>query len=162
MRIERRRKTAVSRAVISSPRGGERMKRTERIGLCELAIALVVSAFVLSMTSPGSMAGKNDWDIAHNEESVPNGGDCHIFTWSGTNHVEGTFEWEVGPDPDISFEYTYDDIHYLDAPADWYSPFYVFDFWTSWNTALYPYGDYFRIVPDHPNATVYYCNIVLP
>lgn len=136
------------------------MKNTERIGLCELATALVISAFVLSMMSPGSMAAKNDWNIAHNEERVANGGDCHIFTWNGVNHVEGTFEWDAGPDPDITFEYTYNNNHTEIAPADWDSPFYMFDFWTLWNVGLYPYGDYFRIIPSNPNATAYYCNIV--
>lgn len=135
------------------------MKDTQRIGLCEFAIALVISAFMLSTISPRSMAAKNDWHIAHNEESVPNGGDCHIFTLSGTNHVEGTFEWDPGSDPGITFEYTYDDSHYFDAPASWNSPYYVFDFWTDWQ---YLYGDYFRIIPDNPNAIAYYCNIVIP
>jgi len=122
--------------------------------ICELVIVTAVSSLLLLMVPSGSMAAQGDWGIYHNWEYVSNHGYCSIIATDGVNHVEGTFEWGSSG---VSFQYTYggwSSTHWYNAPADWQSGYYIFDFNTDWD---YAYSGLFIILPTLGSQYAYWC-----
>jgi hypothetical protein len=121
----------------------------------ELGLVTVVSSLVLPMFLSGSMAASGDWYITHNWEYVPIEEECSTITVNGSNHIGGSFEWGSSG---VSFQYTYDESKgWGEAPADYQSDYYVFDFYTEWN---YPYSGLFIILPSLGSEYQYWCTTV--
>lgn len=122
--------------------------------VCEPVIVGAAMLAILSLILPTTIAAKNDWHLAADEENMYIDQTCPA-SLDGEDHIVGTFEWESGPDPGFTFEFTYNNGHDREnVYPGWESPYYVFDFDVIWTHGL----DYaFRIYVSEPTATDFVC-----
>lgn len=120
--------------------------QVRRMALCGTLLCAVV------MLSPVVLA-YGEWHLQINGENAYSGSNCP--TMDGTDYVWGTFHWATST---LSFQYTYDNSHWYNAPSTWLGQYevYSFDFTTNW-PQNYNWGDRFIISAHSSGVPDFYC-----